>query len=227
MEPTHVAVLTSGTTAHGTVAAAMRTAEATRPAALPTRTETQPQPEPAPKVISEQLPGPAAITLDLGDRLILELVLIKAGTFLMGSPESDKEAGVNEKPQHTVVISKPFYMARYLVTQEQYERVMGKNPSHFTPQRGERGFPPRFGDSESTSRFPVENVSWDEAQEFCARLSAATKRQVELPTEAEWEYGCRAGTTTRFYCGDRLSMNDANIPDNLVGYRPCTSRVGR
>jgi len=124
-----------------------------------------------------------AMSLDLGKGVKLELVLIPAGKFLMGSPEPEK--GFTRETQHEVTISKPFYMGRYEVTQEQYEAITGTNPSQFKGAKN-----------------PVESVSWEDAQEFGKKLSAKTGKTVQLPTEAQWEYPCRAGTTTRFYSGD-------------------------
>ena len=119
----------------------------------------------------------------------MEFVLIPAGTFQMGSNDSD--AYDDEKPVHTVRITQPFYLGKYEVTQGQWQAVMGNNPSKFT------------GDA----NWPVENVSWDDVQEFIRRLNAreggATYR---LPTEAEWEYAARAGTTTRWSFGDDASQ---------------------
>jgi hypothetical protein len=123
--------------------------------------------------------------LDLGGGVELKEALIPAGEFLMGSPMGEPNRVDNEGPQHKVTISKPFYMGIYTVTQEQYEQLMGKNPSNFK------------GD-----QYPVENVSWDDAVEFCKKLSTRTGKRVRLPTEAEWEYACRAGSKTRFYYGD-------------------------
>jgi len=115
----------------------------------------------------------------------MEFVLIPAGTFQMGSNDSDAHSG--EKPVHTVRLTQPFYLGKYEVTQGQWQAVMGNNPSGF------KGDPNR----------PVENVSWDDVQEFIRRLNSreggATYR---LPTEAEWEYAARAGTTTRWSFGD-------------------------
>ena len=116
----------------------------------------------------------------------MKLVLIPAGEFMMGSPESDEFAADDEMPQHRVRITKPFYLGVYEVTQKQYEQVMHTNPS-------------RFG---GDWRRPVESVSWDDAVEFCRRLSNKEPREYRLPTEAEWEYACRAGSTTRFSWGD-------------------------
>ena len=103
----------------------------------------------------------------------------------MGSPKEEKERGANET-QHKVTLSKGFYMGVYTVTQEQYQAVMGKNPSFF---KGEKNL-------------PVETVSWDDCQEFIKKLRDKDKKLYRLPTEAEWEYSCRAGTTTAFYFGD-------------------------
>ncbi|HOD80927.1 MAG: Serine/threonine-protein kinase pkn1 [Planctomycetes bacterium ADurb.Bin126] len=131
------------------------------------------------------LPDERTLTLDLGKDVTMKLVLIPPGKFLMGSPDSDKDACDDEKPQHEVTISKPFYMGVYEVTQAQYEAMMGKNPSEFKGRDR-----------------PVENLSWQDAVKFCKEMSAKTGKTVRLPTEAEWEYACRAGTTTRFSFGD-------------------------
>jgi formylglycine-generating enzyme required for sulfatase activity len=121
----------------------------------------------------------------------MRMALIPAGEFLMGSPDSDHLASGSEKPQHRVRITRPFYLGIYPVTQAEYKRVTRATPSHFKrdPNR------------------PVDGVSWDDAQEFCRKLSAlrkekATGRLYRLPTEAEWEYACRAGSTTRWCFGD-------------------------
>ena len=114
----------------------------------------------------------------------MKLQLIHPGTFMMGSDTGR----FDEKPVHKVTITQPFYMATYEVTQEQWEKVMGYNPSIFK------------GDNR-----PVENVSWNEAQEFCRKLSAAEGVQYRLPTEAEWEFACRAGTFTRYYWGNEFN----------------------
>ena len=132
------------------------------------------------------IPSPArTLTLDLGGAVTMELVLIPAGEFMMGSPNSESGRESEEGPQHRVRITKPFYMGKYEVTQAQYERIMGKNPSKFKGASN-----------------PVEEVSWNDATEFCRKLSQRSGRKVRLPTEAEWEYACRAGSTTRFCFGD-------------------------
>jgi formylglycine-generating enzyme required for sulfatase activity len=124
----------------------------------------------------------------------MEFVLIAAGALQMGS--NDREAFNDEKPVHTVRLTQPFYLGKYEVTQSQWQTVMGNNPSHFTPSQ----FP---GDPNR----PVENVSWDDVQEFIRRLNAREGGVTyRLPTEAEWEYAARAGTTTRWSFGDEESQ---------------------
>jgi formylglycine-generating enzyme required for sulfatase activity len=123
--------------------------------------------------------------LDLGGGVELNLVLIPAGHFMMGSPAGEAGRRENEGPQRTVTLSKAFYMGVFEVTQVQYHAVMGTNPSHF-----------------KGANRPVENLLWNDAVEFCKKLSAKTERVVRLPTEAEWEYACRAGSQTRFSFGD-------------------------
>ncbi len=131
------------------------------------------------------------LTLDLGKGVAMNLVLIPAGKFSMGSPEGEEDRQPNEGPQHEVTISKPFYVGVYEVTQEQYGAVTGANPSNFKGAQN-----------------PVEQVSCDEAVEFCKKLSAKTGKAVRLPTEAEWEYACRAGTQTRFGVCDKDAALD-------------------
>jgi hypothetical protein len=133
------------------------------------------------------IPQPETLSLDLGGGVTMELVLIPAGEFLMGCEDGRD----NEKPVHKVIISKPFYMGKYEVTQEQYEKVMGTNPSDFKGAKN-----------------PVDTVSWDDAQEFCNRLSKKTDYPITLPTEAQWEYACRAGTTTQWHSGDEEYLLD-------------------
>jgi formylglycine-generating enzyme required for sulfatase activity len=113
----------------------------------------------------------------------MEFVLIPAGEFQMGTSDGDKD----EQPVHTVRISKPFYLGKYEVTQAQWQAVMGNNPSGFT------GDPAR----------PVEKVSWEDVQEFIRRLNTTESGVTyRLPTEAEWEYAARAGTTTAYSFGN-------------------------
>jgi len=116
----------------------------------------------------------------------MEFELIPAGEFEMGSPSTEAGRFRDEGPIHHVAIENAFYMGRYEVTQQQWRALMGYNPSYFT------------GDD-----LPVEQVSWDEVQEFIRRLNEKMGTNTyRLPSEAEWEYACRAGTTTRYSFGD-------------------------
>jgi len=133
----------------------------------------------------------------------MKLVWIEPGRFQMGSPAGEKDRLDNEL-QHEVEITQGFYMGAFEVTQEQYRRVKGGNPSYFNA--GKVG--------ENTDDFPVETVSWNEAMDFCRKLTEMGKdagQVYDLPTEAEWEYACRAGTTTVFAFGDSLSSAQANF----------------
>ena len=149
----------------------------------------------AQKECSQRLGLPIEITNSIG----MKLKLIPAGEFMMGSPESDSSASKDEKPQHKVRITKPFYLGLYEVTQAEYEKVMEFNPSNFST--GGAGADRVSG--RDTSSCPVEEVCWEDAVEFCKRLSAKEGKTYRLPSEAEWEYACRAGTTTKWYCGDK------------------------
>lgn len=138
-------------------------------------------------------PGQAIFFIeDLGNGNTLEMVEIPGGQFLMGSPLGEKERNTNEGPQHPMTI-KVFFMGKFTVTQEQYQAVMGINPSYF----------------QGANR-PVEQVSWNNAVKFCQKLSLMTGKSYRLPSEAEWEYACRAGTTTPFYFGETIRTEIAN-----------------
>ena len=145
------------------------------------------------------------------DTLPLEMVAIPGGRFLMGSPVDEEGHDSRESPQHEVDIE-PFFMGRYPVTQAQWRSVAAMPQI----QRELNPSPSRFrGD-----RLPVEQVSWDDAVEFCGRLSAYTGRQYCLPTEAQWEYACRAGTTTPFHFGDTISTEVANYDGSAYAAGP-------
>jgi formylglycine-generating enzyme required for sulfatase activity len=140
-------------------------------------------------------------TEKLGDALGLDMVLVPSGTFTMGSPTGEPERSDAEGPQHEVTVP-GFLMGRYPVTQAQWRFVAG------LPQvkQSLKPDPARFkGD-----KHPVEQVNWYDAVEFCARLSVHTQRDYGLPSEAQWEYTCRAGTTTPFYFGPILTTEVAN-----------------
>ncbi|WP_416670619.1 SUMF1/EgtB/PvdO family nonheme iron enzyme [Egbenema bharatensis] len=174
---------------------------------------------------------------DLGNGVTLEMVFIPGGTFMMGQTEGEKQQLIqevgekdyqnyyaNELPQHQVTVP-PVFIGRFVVTQEQWKAVaalpkinqdLDPDPSDF------KGY-----------RRPVEQVSWHEAVEFCDRLSQKTGRQYRLPSEAEWEYVCRAGTTTPFHCGETISTDLANYNGNSTYglgvkgvYREQTTDVG-
>ncbi len=125
----------------------------------------------------------------------IEFVLIPAGTFTRGSAEEEEE---EEATPYQVSLTKPFYMGKFQITQAQWNAIMGNNSSHFK------------GDNR-----PVEKVSWDDCQKFIKKLNAREDvKNYRLPTEAEWEYACHAGTTTVFSFGDSLSSEQANFDGN-------------
>ena len=130
---------------------------------------------------------------ELSNSIGMRFVLIPPGEFLMGSPEAEARRNFDEGPQHRVRISKAFYLGVTEVTQKQWKAVMESNPSHFR------------GDD-----LPVEHVSWEDAREFIKKLSEKEVRACRLPTEAEWEYAARAGTTTPFPFGETISPDQAN-----------------
>jgi formylglycine-generating enzyme len=132
---------------------------------------------------------------EITNKVGMEFVLIKPGTFLMGSPEEEYERGRDET-QHRVTLKKGYYLQKTLVSQQQWRAVMGEknNPSQF-----------------KGNDLPVDTVSWDDAKEFCAKLNKMEgKEYYRLPTEAEWEYAARAGTTTPFWQGATISVSQMN-----------------
>ena len=143
----------------------------------------------------------------LGNAIELDMILVRGGDFLMGSPETEDERRENEK-QHPVTV-KSFFLGRYPVTQDQW-RIVAE-----TYDRVNIELKPDPSSSKGGKR-PVERVSWYEAQEYCDRLAKETKRPYRLPTEAEWEYACRAGTTTPFYFGNTISTELANYDGNYT-----------
>jgi eukaryotic-like serine/threonine-protein kinase len=140
---------------------------------------------------------------DLGEDIKLEMVYVPAGSFTMGSEEHD-----SEKPRHEVNVPS-FYMGKYQVTQEQYLRIMGESPSKW-----------------QDAKLPVEQVSWNDAQVFCQKLNTKTGKKYRLPSEAEWEYACRANTNTPFYFGETISTELANYNGNYI-YQSGTKGVYR
>lgn len=138
---------------------------------------------------------------DLGAGVTLEMVKVPGGTFLMGSPESEKERFGEEGPQHNVEVQ-PFYMGKFEVTQAQWQAVASL-------PKIERDLNPNPSNFEGVNR-PVQKISFNDAKEFCARLAQKTGRAYRLPSEAEWEYACRAGTTTPYGFGENINSELAN-----------------
>ena len=157
-------------------------------------------------VMAQQVKPGKAEVIDLGKGIKVNMVLIPAGKFKMGSPANEKGRN-NDETQHDVTLTKPFYMGKYEVTQEQWEAVMGNNPN------GTKG-----------PKLPVTDVSWEDCQDFIKKLNAKTNGGYRLPTEAEWEYACRGGTTTAYSVGNSLPIADANINGDYIkkvgSYKP-------
>ena len=145
----------------------------------------------------EVKPGKTEV-IELGKYVKLEMVLIPAGKFKMGSPANEKGRGFDET-QHEVTLTKPFYMGKYEVTQEQWFEIMGVNPSR-----------------KNGRMFPVTNVSWEDCQEFIKKLNKKTDGGYRLPTESEWEYACRAGTSTAYSFGDKITPKEANYSGSKI-----------
>ena len=138
---------------------------------------------------------------DLGNGIALDMVLVPEGEFVMGAPENELESSDRERPQHKVSVP-TFFMGRYPVTQEQWRAVVA------LPQVN-RELQPDPSQFKGDMR-PVEQINWYEAVEFCQRLSQHTGRKYRLPSEAEWEYAARAGTTTSFHFGETITTDLAN-----------------
>jgi formylglycine-generating enzyme required for sulfatase activity len=177
------------------------------------------------ELLTHRRPGRAEYRVEeLGNGVILELVAIPGGTFQMGSPDTELDRSNDEGPQHAVTVS-PFWMGKFPVTQAQWQVVadLPKVNCDLHPE------PSKFkGDNR-----PVERVSWHEAIEFCDRLSRKTGREYRLPSEAEWEYACRSGTTTPFYFGETITTDLVNYNGNYTyaaapkgEYRSQTTEVG-
>jgi formylglycine-generating enzyme required for sulfatase activity len=138
------------------------------------------------------------LNLPLGDGVEMQFAWCPPGTFLMGSPKEELERQDNET-QHRVTLTQGYWLGIHPVTQAQWRAIMGSNPSSFK------------GDT-----LPVETVSWDGCQEFVKKLGQKAGRRFRLPTEAEWEYACRAGTTSPFHFGETISTDQANYDGNYT-----------
>jgi formylglycine-generating enzyme required for sulfatase activity len=159
----------------------------------------------APTTASNVAVQPRAL---VGNSLNMKFAQVPKGKFLMGSPKTETHRGDDETP-HEVAITRDFFLGAHEVTQGQYEKLMGENPSFFTPGKA------KVRDKD-TSASPVERVTWHQAVTFCKKLSElpaeqTKKRSYRLPTEAEWEYACRAGTTTALHFGNAVDSYSANF----------------
>jgi len=150
------------------------------------------------RVRAKELGLPREESQELAKDVRLEMVLIPAGKFVMGSPASEVGHNDNET-QHGVKITKPYYMGKYAVTQEQWEAVTGDIPS-----------------DTKGAMLPVTNVSWEDCQQFIKKLNAKTDGDYRLPKEAEWEYACRAGTSIAYSFGVKITPKDANYDDSAI-----------
>ncbi len=137
---------------------------------------------------------PTQISIMINEDVSLDMMLIPAGTFEMGSPGNEKRRKSDEGPLHFVEITKPFYFGKYEVSQAQYFALMGMHRTKF-----------------SGSEMPMENVNWTHVNGFTGTLSNKFNLKFRLPTEAEWEYACRAGTKTPFYTGKTITTKQANF----------------
>ena len=146
---------------------------------------------------------------NLGNGGFLDMVAIPGGKFWMGSPDTEPERWDNEGPQHPAIVPS-FHIGKYPITQAQYEAVMGKNPSYF-----------------KGADLPVERVRWGNAVKFCEILAAKTGKAYRLPSEAEWEYACRAGTTTPFHFGDSNTTDLANYDGRYMDGNKLTGPYGQ
>jgi eukaryotic-like serine/threonine-protein kinase len=151
------------------------------------------------KIVDRPVRQAEIFTEDLGNGVSLKMVKIPAGKFMMGSLANEEARSENETPQHQVTVPE-FYLGQTLVTQGQWEALMGSNPARFK------------GDN----RLPVDSVSWLDVMNFCQKLSQETGRTYSLPNEAEWEYACRAGTTTPFAFGETITSVVVNYDGNYI-----------
>ena len=177
---------------------------------------------------------------NLGNGITLDLVAIPGGTFLMGTEDKEIERLVKkfnwegyrgERPQHQVTVP-PFFMGKYPITQTQWRAIASR--TDLKVEKDLEPNPANFKDRPDSDRRPVEQVSWYDAVEFCARLFKLTGREYRLPSEAEWEYACRAGTTTPFYFGETITGELANYDASRIyaeepkgKYREQTTPVGQ
>jgi formylglycine-generating enzyme required for sulfatase activity len=174
---------------------------------------------------------PVTFKENLGNGITLEMVSIPGGTFTMGSPANEKDSFGDERPQHEVNVP-TFFIGKYPITQAQWQAIASRTDLKV---KQDLDFNPAdFKDRPDSDLRPVEQVNWYDAVEFCARLSKLTVREYRLPSEAEWEYACRAGTTTPFYFGETITGKLANYDARYIysgepngEYREETTPVGQ
>jgi len=163
----------------------------------------------APFSLQRQRQQAQYFTQDLGKGIGIDMILIPGGTFLMGSPETELEREDSESPQHPVTVPS-FFIGRYPITQSQWSAIAALPKIN-------RELKLKLSRFKGNNR-PVEQVPWQDSVEFCDRLSRKTDRTYRLPTEAEWEYACRAGTTTPFHLGETITTDLANYNgDSIYG----------
>jgi formylglycine-generating enzyme required for sulfatase activity len=146
----------------------------------------------------------------LGNGITLSMNLIPPGKFMMGSLDNELGRAVDEAPQHFVTLAQDFFMGRYAITQAQWKAVAAM-------PKVERDLPPTPSYFQGDNR-PIGQINWYEAVEFCSRLAKTSGRPYRLPTESEWEYACRAGTTTPFHFGEFISIDLANYRETVTEY---------
>jgi formylglycine-generating enzyme required for sulfatase activity/uncharacterized caspase-like protein len=231
-----------GKKAHRRSSTLISPTQATDVTSKASRSTDRPAPKPAPSKPSfsfhsitvdatgkeiDRQPGTAHyFSEDLGDGVMLDMVEIPGGKFQMGAVKGEEGASDDEYPQHLVTIA-PFYMGKFAVTQEQWRSIAQLSKVKINLDMDPSGF--------KGAKRPVEQVSWEQAIEFCDRLSHVTKKTYRLPSEAQWEYACRAGTTTPFHFGAAIVTNFANFNGRDYGsyakapegeYRKTTIDVG-
>jgi formylglycine-generating enzyme required for sulfatase activity len=153
------------------------------------------------KIIQRETKQAKYFTEDLGYDTNLEMIYIPKGRFVMGSPKGEADNYFLEQPQHQVTIE-PFFLGKYPITQAQWQAVAKLPQIHYYLKSNPSSF--------KGKNQPANSISWYHAVEFCARLSQKTGRSYRLPSEAEWEYACRAGTTTPFHFGETITTDLAN-----------------
>ena len=172
--------------------------------------------EAARRNVEEDATSPGRVFLDAA--FAPEMVVISSGEFLMGSPEDEKNRCEHEGPQHRVVIPVPFALGKCAVTFDEFDYFVRESGHGHKPSSGGAWLGNPDDENWGRGQRPVIDVSWDDAVAYCRWLSEETGHDYRLPTEAEWEYACRAGTTTPFYFGETIGTDQANYDGNYTTY---------